>query len=173
MNIELIKEIINSWKDDIEFTFIELLPNVIMDRSKGIIYYTILPPIGDDSGVIIIFDQCFPKKILKFYSHDRSIENLDSERRMTIKRGYFIRDKYDKDSFISSNTIKRTVIIFYISFGMINSDSTNVDLIRNYYEFESLEVLKERFESLGYNCQVDYFYQRGNSPSARMSVYHK
>ena len=46
MNIELIKEIINSWKDDIEFTFIELLPNVIMDRSKGIIYYTILPPIS-------------------------------------------------------------------------------------------------------------------------------
>jgi serine/threonine protein kinase HipA of HipAB toxin-antitoxin module len=111
-------------------------------------------------------------EIFKDWVDDRSIENLDSERRMTIKRGYFIRDKYDKDSFIS-NTIKRTVIDFYISFGMINSDSTNVDLIRNYYEFESLEVLKERFESLGYNCQVDYFYQYGNSPSARMSVYHK
>jgi len=112
-------------------------------------------------------------EIFKDWVDDRSIENLDSERRMTIKRGYFIRDKYDKDSFISSNTIKRTVIDFYISFGMINSDSTNVDLIRNYYEFESLEILKERFESLGYNCQVDYFYQHGNSPSARMSVYHK
>jgi hypothetical protein len=106
MNIELIKEIINSWKDDIEFTFIELLPNVIMDRSKGIIYYTILPPIGDDSGVIIIFDQCFPKKILKFYSHSSLSVLGDDLLKLKDHLERFFNVEYSSNEYTSGDLLR-------------------------------------------------------------------
>lgn len=87
-------------------------------------------------------------EIFKDWVDDRSIDMVNAP--MTTKRGYFISDKFSQSFFVVrhrladgtcvyiktkrklSGITPRTVITFYISFGMINSDSTNVDLIRNY-----------------------------------------
>jgi len=80
--------------------------------------------------------------IFKDWVDDNNIE-LSNTRYMTTDRGYII-------SYV------------YISFGMIAPGEVDLDLIRNYGEYESL----------GYNCEVEYFYQNGNSPSAKMVVCH-
>lgn len=98
--------------------------------------------------------------IFKDWVDDRNIDMVNVP--MSFKRGYFIRH----------NNPENTYLTFYISFGIINLDN-NLDLVRNYNEFESLELLKDRFISLGYGCKLDYFYQHGNSPSAMLSVYRK